>query len=93
MTLILFSPEAASRLSHDLASAGIQTYEALAISEVLALAHERPYAPIVVAPEIECERAKLILQHHPILRLKPNATANDVIWELDRLFPHTSTTL
>ncbi|HKD79531.1 MAG TPA: hypothetical protein VKH81_07540 [Candidatus Angelobacter sp.] len=70
----------------------MSTYEALAISEVLALAAEHPNAHVVIAPDVNRVRAKIIQQHHPTFAPKPNATVADIVWELSRLWPSSSVT-
>lgn len=58
-------------------------YECLAISEGFALAEEHFDAQIVIAAGIEERWATVIQNHHPTLHLKPDATAKDVLWELN----------
>lgn len=86
MTLIVFSAYAPHPLAAELSSAGLTIYEAIAISEVLALAEQHPEAQIVISAEVETERAGVIQQHCPTLHLKFDATAADVVWDLG--LPH-----
>lgn len=69
MTLILFTTRAPSALADELVREGHEVFEALAISEVLALAEQHPNSGIVIAPEVEQERANVIQQHWPTVRL------------------------
>lgn len=72
-------------LSNDLEAAGLQVYEALAISEVLYLAEQHPSAHIVIDSNVEDAAALEIAEHHVTLRLKPEATAAAVLWEISGL--------
>lgn len=72
-------------LSNELEVAGFQVYEALALSEVFFLAEQHPGAHIVIDHTVEDGAANEIAQHYPTLRLKQEATAADVLWELSSL--------
>jgi hypothetical protein len=67
--LILFTTSAPNALADELAHHGHDVYEALAISEVLALAEQYPNSRIVIMPEVEEERANVVRQHWPTVRL------------------------
>ena len=92
VTLILFTIRAPDPLAEELARQGHQVYEALAISEVLALAEQHSDAQIIITSEVGNDRAAVIQQHYPTLHLKAGATAADVIWEMDQLSPRSSVT-
>jgi hypothetical protein len=64
---------------------GLQIREAIAISEVFSLVEQYPDAPILITPDVDSDRAKIIQQHHPTLHLKPSATARDILLELSHL--------
>jgi len=87
VTVILFTTVVPSALAADLSRAGVNVYEALAISEVLALATEHVFSQIVITSDVESERAKVIQEHCSTFQLKPGATAAIVIWELAQLSP------
>jgi hypothetical protein len=57
-------------------------FEAVAISEVYALADQHPNATIIITGDVHPERANAIQHHHMTLHLKPNATVKDVLWEI-----------
>jgi hypothetical protein len=78
MTVILFTTHAPSPLSDELARQGHEVFEALAISEVLSLAELHPDSKIVITPEIEQERASVIQQHWPTIRMHERFNAMDV---------------
>jgi hypothetical protein len=86
VTIIYFTRELPG-LSPDLELAGLQVYEALAISEVFYLVEQHPSAPIVVDHTVEDDAAREIAQHHSTLRLRSKTTATDVLWELSSLSP------
>lgn len=69
VTVILFTTKAPSTLATELASHGHEVFEALAISEVLALAEEHPDSGIVIAPEVDQARVSVIQQHWPTIRM------------------------
>jgi hypothetical protein len=82
MTLILFTMIAPDPLVEELARQGHMVYEALAVSEVYALADQHPLATIIITADVDPERAKAIQHHYPTLHLKPTATVQDIVWEL-----------
>lgn len=92
MTLILFTALAPDPLTDELSRQGHQVYEALAISEVYALADQYPTATIIITADVHLERAKAIKHHYMTLHLKFGATVAEVIWELDQLSPNSSIT-
>jgi hypothetical protein len=82
MILILFCTQAPNPLTTELQQQGHTVYEAIAISEVLALAEQHPTAAIIIDAGVDPETAKLIQQHYPTLHLKTNATVKDILWEM-----------
>jgi hypothetical protein len=68
LILILFTTTAPHPLTEELSRHG-QVYEALAISEVLALVEQHLTASIVITPDVEQARARVIQQHYPTVRL------------------------
>ena len=93
VTLILFRARVAHPLTDELILAGHRVFEALAISEVFALAEEHPEAQIIIGAEIELERARVIQKHYPTIQLKPNAVLVDILWDLGLLLPTDSKSL
>jgi predicted nicotinamide N-methyase len=87
VTVILFTNQAPSVLAAELSRAGIRVYEALAISEVLALVANHPGAQIVITSDVEPRRVSAIQGHHATLVLKAGATAADLVWELEQISP------
>jgi hypothetical protein len=79
MTLILFTTIAPDPLAEELSRQGHTVYEAIAISEVYALADQHPQAQIILTADIDPERAKAIQHHYPTMHLKANATIKDIL--------------
>jgi hypothetical protein len=50
---------------------------------VYALADQHPSATIIITADVDPERAKAIQHHYPTMHLKPNATVQDIVWELN----------
>jgi hypothetical protein len=88
--IILFSAVAPHPLADELLSFGLQIREAIAISEVFSLIEQHPGAPILITPDVDSERARIIQRHHSTLHLKPSATIKDVFWELSHVMPGTT---
>jgi hypothetical protein len=82
MTLILFTTIAPNPLAEELSRQGHTVYEALAVSEVYALADQHQMATIIMTADIDPERAKAIQHHYPTLHLKSAATVWEIVWEL-----------
>jgi DNA-directed RNA polymerase specialized sigma24 family protein len=59
MILILFTTYARCTLADELARQGHEVFEALAISEVLALAEQYPESGVIIAPEVGNVLARL----------------------------------
>jgi hypothetical protein len=85
MILILFTTTAPDPLTEELMHHGHQVFEAMAISEVFALADQHPAATIIITADVHPERAKAIQHHYQTLHLKANATVRDIIWEVSNL--------
>jgi len=82
MTLILFTTQAPDPLAEELSQQGHIVHEAIAISEVLALAEQHPNASVVITAGVDHERAKMIQQHYRAMHLKATASVKDILWEL-----------
>ena len=61
MLVILFTTEMPNKIADALKAQGLlEVYEALAISEVLALAEQHPLSSIIITPDVEQARADVI---------------------------------
>jgi len=83
-TLIYFTRELPG-IGAELSRAGCQVYEALALSEVFYLAEQHPDAAIVIDHSVDDEAAREVARHHVTLRMTPDATVTNVVWELSHL--------
>lgn len=86
-SLVLFTTGLPSKLTPDLERAGYSVFEALAISEVLYLCETEQIEIVVIDASVDDRRAQVIQQHHVTIRLKPEATASELISELWQLLP------
>lgn len=68
------------------AHGGHQIFEAIAVSEVLALMERLDLRVVVVDSAVEEEAARELQHRFITLRLQPGATAGDVLWELSGIF-------
>ena len=78
VTLILLTTQAPSPLAEGLTTLGHEVYEALAISEVMALAEQHPASHIVITSDVDQNRASIIQRHYPTVQLHGQVTAMDV---------------
>jgi hypothetical protein len=80
-------------MASELMMAGYEVYEALAVSEVLYLCEHHDIAAVVIAPDVDQPEMIEAQLRFITLKLKPNATAEDVVWELENLFGKRSATV
>jgi hypothetical protein len=73
-------------MASDLMMAGHEVYEALVVSEVLYLCEHHKIDAVVIAADVDDPDVIEAQLRHITLKLKPSATAKDVIWELQALF-------
>jgi hypothetical protein len=85
VTLILFTATAPHPFAEELAHQGHRVFEAVAISEVYALADQHLNSTIIITANVDPERAKAVQHHYTTLHLKPEATVQDIMWELSHL--------
>jgi hypothetical protein len=82
--VILFTTRPPDTLSDELSHQGHTVYEALAVSDVYALADQHPQAQIIITADVDPERAKAIQHHYPTMHLKADATVREIVWELSQ---------
>jgi hypothetical protein len=82
MLIILFTCRAPNPITHALSLQGHTSLEALAISEVHALAGENITAQVVITSDVDSKRAKIIQQHYSTFQMSAESTAADLIFEL-----------
>jgi hypothetical protein len=71
ITIILFVTHAPHPLADELITKGFTVYEALAISEVLALVQQHPSAQIIITAGVDADRARVIQQRYPTVKTGP----------------------
>ena len=85
-SLVFFCRSLPSTVSDALSLHGYRVFEALAVSEVLHLCEHEDVDCVVIASDVSDEPARVVAEHSVTLRLRPEATAADVLWELSQLF-------
>jgi hypothetical protein len=86
ISIVYLCTSAPNRIADELIAAGYRVFEALAVSEVLYLCEHHTIAAVVIAPDVEDPNVIEAQLRHITLRLKPHATAKDLMWELENLF-------
>jgi len=76
-----------SLFGDDLRLAGYVVWEAVTASEVLHLCEYRSIDVVVIDAGVEDPDLPEVQGRHISMRLNVNATAAEVIWELEQLFP------
>jgi hypothetical protein len=73
--------------------AGHRAWECLSVSEALYICEREWVDAVVIAPEVEDPDIVEAQLRHITIRLEPDATAKDLIWELSNLFPSRPTSI
>ena len=87
ISVVFLAARAPFTLADSLERAGFRVFEALAVSEVLHLCEQEHIDIVVIAADVESPGVHDIHDKHTTLRLKPEATAKELISELWQLFP------
>jgi AmiR/NasT family two-component response regulator len=74
-------------MTADLILAGYTVWEALDGPEVVFFCEHQNVDVVLIAPDVEDADVIEKQMHRTTMRLKPGATAKDVVWELGLLFP------
>ena len=90
-SLVYLTSRSNTKLVDDLKLAGHRVFEALAVSEALYLCERQRVDAIVIAADIEDPDLAEAQLHHITIRMK--GSAQDLIWELSRLFPDKTATV
>ena len=86
-SLVYLTNLAPAKLTDALTVAGYRVWEALSVSEVLHLCEHEQIDAVVIAPERQEDAILPIKLKQITISLEPHATATDLIWELEQLFP------
>ena len=84
-SLIYLTSRSNSKLAEELTLAGHRVFEVLTVSEALYHCERERVDAIVIAPDIDDPELAEAQLHHTTIRMK--GSAQDLIWELSRLFP------
>jgi hypothetical protein len=85
--IVILNTISPSKLSDDLILYDHQVWEALDVSEVLFLCKQHRIEVVIIAAEVEDGEVIEKGFRGTVFRLKPNADAAYVQWELSQLFP------
>jgi AmiR/NasT family two-component response regulator len=86
-SIVLLSVISPSKLSGELELFGHRVWEALDVSEVLFLCEQHRVDAVIIAAEVEGGEIIEKQLRGTVMRLKSNADAAYVDWELSQLFP------
>ena len=89
ISLVHLTTSAPSKLGDELVLAGYCVFEALALSEVLYLQEHEKIDAVIIGADVEEAEEKERQLRGIVMRLKPDATAAYVQWELSLLFSNT----
>jgi hypothetical protein len=92
-SVVYLTSRAPAKLTDDLIVAGHRAWECLSVSEALYICEQQWVDVVVIAPDVE--DADVVETHlrHFTIRMKPEASAKELIWELSKLFPEQTTTI
>jgi hypothetical protein len=89
-SLIYLTTQAPSRLAEQLELHGYTVHEALAVSEILYLLNQyKDISAVIVQAGVEDADMVEVQVRRPCMMLKPNAKIEEILFELERLFPST----
>lgn len=86
-TVAYLTTRSPSTLAVDQRRAGYRVFDALEVSEVLHLCETQDIDVIVIGADVKDTDVIEAQMRRITLRLKPEATAKELIWELSQLFP------
>jgi hypothetical protein len=92
-SVVYLTRRAPSKLIDDLMLAGHRVWECLSVSEVLYVCEEKWIDAVVIAPDVEDADVVEAQLRHITIRLEPDASPKDLIWQLCRLFPDHAATV
>jgi len=86
-SLIYLTSRSNSKLADELALAGYRVREAMSVSEALFICENEPVDAIVIGADVEDQDEVEAQMRRITIKLKPEVTAKDLLWELSKLFP------
>jgi len=92
-SLVYLTTRSDAKLAEELTLAGHRVFNATAVSEALYLCERGHIDAIVIGADIEDpDFAEAQLRYFTI-RMKPEESAKDLVWELSKLFPGKPATI
>lgn len=85
-SIVYVTAQAPALMTDHLISAGHRVWECLSISEVLYICEQEWIDAIVIAPTVQDPEILSARFGQITLRLQPEVTAQELIWELSNLF-------
>jgi AmiR/NasT family two-component response regulator len=92
-SVVYLTTRTPSKLTDELALAGYRIFEALSVSEVLYLCEQHDIDAVVIATEVDDPDLIEAQMRRITIKLKPEATVRELIWELSQLFPDKAETV
>ena len=89
-SVVYLTTRAPSKLADDLGLAGYRVFEALEVSEVLHLCEHEKIDAVVIGADVQDPDLIEVQLRQTTIKLKPEATARELVWELTLLFPDKS---
>jgi hypothetical protein len=78
-SILLWTDKAPHPLADTLMKAEFRVWEALAISEVMALCESNDIDAIVITSKVDDRRCAELKQHHPAIKLQPHSNPANLI--------------
>ncbi len=85
-SVVYFTACASSESADDLSAAGYTVSKAKEISEVMHLCEHNQVDVVIIGADVEEQDMVEIQLRRTTIKLKPNATAKNILWELANLF-------
>lgn len=90
-TVVYLTSHAPAKLIDDLMLAGHRAWECLSVSEVLYICEREWIDAVVIAPDVDDADGVEAQLRHITIRMTPEASSKDLVWELSKLFASGST--
>ena len=92
-SVVYLTTRAPSKLADDLGLAGFRVFEALEVSEVLHLCEHEKIDAVVIGADVQDPDLIEVQLRHITMKLRPEATLQELVWELTQLFPDKSVSI
>ena len=85
-TIAFLTKRLPSEIADELNQAGYRVLEALEIAELIYLFEHEGVDIVIIAPDVDETETIAVQQRWRTITLKPEATSQDILWELSSLF-------